>query len=122
MSESIRLVIPEASPSLNKYAFRHWRVQHGDKKRWGQMLAVAALGARAPKAIGKRRLTVERHGRRKLDVDNFAGGLKPIIDGLKKLQLIVDDDDAHLELALKQERIIGAQRPHTVLILEDVRV
>lgn len=116
----IRLVVPEATPSLNKYAYRHWRVQHRDKQRWYLMLLAASRIAKAEKATGKRRLTVERHGKRKLDPDNCVGGLKIVIDGLKELGLLVDDDDDHVELVCKQERLVGAQRPHTVFLLEDI--
>lgn len=118
---TIRLVIPEASPSLNKYAFRHWRVQHTDKKRWLLMLYATSRRAKAAPATGKRRLTIERHGSRRLDVDNIIGGAKGCItDNLRKLGLLLEDDDSAVEFVALNVRLEGAQKPHTVLILEDI--
>jgi hypothetical protein len=118
---TIRLVIPEPSPSLNKYAFRHWRVQHTDKKRWALMLHAVARKAKAEPATGKRRLTIERHGRRRLDVDNIIGGAKCCItDNLRKLGLLLDDDDKSIEFVAVNVKLEGDQKPHTVILLEDL--
>jgi hypothetical protein len=119
-TEPIRLYIPEASPSLNKYAYSHWRVRHADKKRWALMLLAESRRAGATKATGKRRLTIERHGRRKLDPDNLIGGAKGMIDELRALGLLLEDTDNALELAAINVPLGRGQKPHTVLVLQDL--
>lgn len=113
------LFIPEAAPSLNRYAYSHWRVRHADKQRWAKMIAAAALRAKATKAVGPRRVLFQRWGKRRLDHDNFVGGLKGPIDCLKKLGLIVDDDEQHATFLFEQHSGKGAD-PHTVIGLEDL--
>lgn len=117
----IRLVIPEASPSLNAFAFSHWRKQHTVKKRWALMVLAASRQAGATRATGKRRLTIERHGTRKLDVDNIIGGAKGCItDNLRKLGLLVEDDDQSVEFVAMNVRLERGEKPHTVIVLEDL--
>lgn len=40
-----------------------------------------------------------------LDLDNFAGGCKPLIDQLRYAQLISDDDPQSIELQFVQEKV-----------------
>ncbi len=114
----IRLVIPEASPSLNKYAYSHWSVRYEDKRRWSKWLFLLSLDAK--KAAGKRRLTIERHGRKRLDIDNLIGGAKGIIDELRALGVLLDDHDDAIELVAKNVKLGEGEKPHTVLIVEDL--
>ena len=116
----IRIFVPEASPSLNKYAYAHWRVQHRDKERWGDMLFYACARVSAPKAIGRRRVIVERYGKRALDPDNGAGGCKIILDGLRKLGMLVDDNDRFVELVFRNMKLERGEKPHTAIWLEDL--
>lgn len=113
------LKIPEATPSLNRYSFAHWRKQHGDKKRWLKHIIEASLW-RVPIAMQKRRVTIERVSHRELDVDNLYGGLKPVIDGLKKAKLIIDDNSRSIELIAKQSKLPSGGTPHTIITLEDL--
>jgi hypothetical protein len=117
----IRIVVPAPSPSLNAFSFSHWRVQHTAKKRWARLI-LACLPA--PKttlqAQGKRRLTIERHGKRSLDQDNLTGGAKCVItDNLRALGLLVDDNPTMLELSAVNVKLARGEAPHTVLILQD---
>lgn len=116
----IVLRIPEASPSLNAFFHKHWRVEHTEKKRWESMLFAASYAVNAPKATGRRRVQIDRFGSRMLDHDNFVGGLKGCIDSLRKLGLLIDDDEAHLELACRQCRLIKGDTPHTIIRIEDL--
>lgn len=115
------LRIPEPSPSLNKYAYSHWRVRHADKKRWSSMLAIAAGLAGATLATGKRRLTIERHGKRRLDPDNAIGGAKScVIDNLRAMKLLIDDHDDAVELVARNVPLAKGEDAHTILFLEDI--
>jgi hypothetical protein len=117
----IRLVLPAASPSLNKYAYSHWRTRQRDKAKWQLWLMAAIHEAGATPATGKRRLTIERHGVKRLDPDNMIGGAKGIIDSLRSLKMLLDDHDDALELVACNVKLSKGERPHTVLILADVQ-
>jgi hypothetical protein len=114
------LTITMATPSLNKYAFSHWRTQYRDKQEWHAALLVASRQAGATKATGKRRITVLRCGRKMLDIDNAIGGLKPILDGMRKLELLVDDDRHNLDLVMLQQQVKSAKDVHTKITIEDL--
>lgn len=59
------------------------------------------------------RVTIERYGRR-LDKDNFIGGLKSILDSLRYERLITDDDEDALELVANQ----FPGKPRTLITIE----
>lgn len=68
-----------------------------------QALVALAQG----KGTGGKRITVSinRRSTRTLDLDNFAGGCKPLIDQLRYAQLIPDDDPASVEIIFTQEKV-----------------
>jgi len=111
----IVLDIPRATPSMNATRWKHWRVAYNEKKLWREEIHYARLhaGCRNPPKYSRARVTVERYGR-KLDIDNFIGGLKAVLDSLRLEGLIADDSEAHLELVPRQFK--GA--PRTVITVE----
>lgn len=117
----IMFYVPEPSPSLNKFAFAHWRVQHAEKRKWAKWLLAEVMRTGAPVATGKRRLTIERHGKRRLDVDNIIGGAKGCItDNLRDLKMLVDDHDDAIEFVARNMQLPKGGVPHTVIYLEDL--
>lgn len=115
-----QIIIQEPTPSRNAFYHKHWRVEHTAKKRWTKQFAPHSLVI--PPAHAKRLVMIERYGMRKLDVDNFFGGLKVVLDSLKSCGLIVDDDDKNMELLAYQRKLEPKQRPYTVITLDDVHV
>jgi len=99
-SRTIKITIGVPSPSANEWTYKHWRAYSRIKKRWLALLSQAWLPQRLhlseplPRVI----LAVERRSIRLLDEDNLVGGLKPIIDGLRTLGIIVDDAPGVLSL------------------------
>jgi len=116
----IRIVLPDASPSLNTFLRAHWAVRKRIKKHWGALVLASLPRGPGVEATGKRRLTVERHGKRAIDVDNLAGGLKPIIDTLRAFRLLVDDNPLMMELLVSNVKLAKGEQPHTVLVLDDL--
>lgn len=117
----IRMVIDEPSPSLNEFFYSHWTVQRDAKKRWHTLLFIASRRAKATKATGPRRLTIERHGKKRLDIDNIIGGAKGCItDNLRVLELLRDDDDSSVEFVARNVPLAKGENPHTVIILEEL--
>jgi hypothetical protein len=119
-TQVFRLVLPEASPSLNTWIQTHWAVKKRHRKRWAMLLLVESRRAGIPKASGKRRLVIERHGRKRLDADNLIGGAKGIIDELRTLGLLLEDHDDALELVARNVPLGRGEAPHTVLLIEDL--
>ena len=122
---SIRLVIVgKITPSLNVTMRQHFGVRKKEGAEWAAHILYAArrVGRESvtDKAVGKRRLTIERHARKLLDQDNLAGGCKDLIDQIKRYGLIRDDRPDLCELVFRQEKITAKQKPHTVIILEDM--
>lgn len=110
-----------ASPSLNQYTYAMSPfTQARDKQDWAMLIRAAQGFLECPRATGKRKLTIERHGVRALDQDNLIGGAKcVIIDNLRAYGLLLDDTAAALELDAKNIRLQPGEPPHTVLIIED---
>jgi len=50
------------------------------------------------------RIIITRFAPRCLDIDNFAGGCKAIIDSMKEAQLIPDDDPASVTIEFRQQK------------------
>jgi hypothetical protein len=111
----ITLQIPRATPSMNATHHKHWRVMYAQKKLWEcEIWAASRLaGVNIFEVAERAKVTIERFGRT-LDVDNFLGGLKSVIDGLKSNGLIVDDNAEHLELVATQHK----GTPRTVIRIE----
>jgi hypothetical protein len=117
----IVLYVPEPSPSLNQFSFSHWRRQHSMKKKWALWLMAEVKRTGAALATGKRRLTIERHGKRRLDIDNIIGGAKGCItDNLRALGMLVDDHDDAIEFVAKNVQLPKGAAPHTIIYLEDI--
>jgi Holliday junction resolvase RusA-like endonuclease len=102
----IELNIPEATPSLNVFNGRHWSHYRKHRKHWSTLVMVAKsqAGIHGRPAYPRSRVNVERYGARILDCDNYHGGLKALIDGLKDNGLIADDSHQHVELKATQHR------------------
>jgi hypothetical protein len=78
-----------------------------------QALVALAQG----KGKGGKRITISinRRSTRTLDLDNFAGGCKPLIDQLRYAQLIPDDDPASVEIIFTQEKVPHQNKQGTSL-------
>ena len=115
---TIRLQL--VTPSLNEIQGQHWSwiKRHNATTAWALVSALNKL-PQIPRPTGKRRITIERHGKGRLDADNLAGGCKGLIDAVRYQRLILDDDVASVELVFRQI-VTRKELPHTLLIIEDV--
>ena len=121
MSWTLRIDL--ASPSQNTHAWSHWRKAWKDKGEWNLRIRAATGFIAIPKAKGKRRLTIERIGWKKLDPLNLLGGAKGIVDCLVQAGLLVDDSEEWLVLGTPIQRLVDyrkGENPHTYLHLEEV--
>jgi hypothetical protein len=99
-------------PSLNELK-REYRNPHAYarlREGWRHDIHVL-LGIRNTKLIKAHvdmhhrcELLIISYRRRVLDKDNLYGGVKPIVDAIRDLDLIVDDSPQWLDLTVDQER------------------
>lgn len=99
--------LPIITPSLNKLLRMHYRERKLMKKDFAWELLIA--GAQEPEykvnGAKKRRVEIKSFRVRLLDVDNFIGGLKILLDALDELDLIHDDDPEFLILKAEQFKV-----------------
>lgn len=125
------LLLEGATPSLNELANKRTRwAYRRNRARWLKRLSDAWFTARAAAGRGPEpwlrppkgtvRVTVERLTAREnpLDYDNLIGGLKPLLDGMRKLQFIDDDNPRAIELVARQPKREGPGANMTRLTLE----
>ena len=65
----------------------------------------------------KRKITIERHGKRLIDYDNFVGGCKSLTDLIKQKGLIVDDSPEWVEIEYQQYK---SDTPITIVKIEQI--
>src|SRR5690349_10526922 len=113
----IRLVIPEATPSLNRLLHIHWHKKTQKRKHWLWLVRAARLEAKIfPTApLQKAKVTITRHGRRICDDDNCIGGYKMLIDSLVREGILADDSPDHITLVSHQK---VSKTPHTIVEVE----
>lgn len=115
----ITLSIPEASPSLNEHKWKHWTHHLRLRRHWSLLVMVAKNEARVTsEPLEMSAVKITREGHRKLDHDNFVGGLKSLIDSLREQRLIVDDSPEHMILTTEQIQIPKKQYPRTLVQIE----
>ena len=106
--------IPDQIESGQKIYHKHWSFRHKLKEKY--MWAIKARMVDEPTFIDdKRKVRITSIRKRRLDKDNLYFGAKPLVDALKSLGLIVDDDPEHLELEIEQE--IDRKNPCTIIMI-----
>jgi hypothetical protein len=108
--------------SMNDLKGQHWsKYAVGEKKRWLSALSML-LGEGVH--CGERRSVLIRaqvNDHRKLyDQDNFKAGCKPILDSLKKLGWIKDDNLKWVEVRYEQEVVPMGEDSTMIAILPTV--
>jgi len=116
----IRLVIGKVTPSGNEMLRMHFRNRKREQNYFAALLLGQIRQHEPTKAVGKRRVTIERHGRKMLDTDNAYAGVKCLMDELRKFGLIVDDRPDLCELVVTQHKLMPKCDPHTVILIEDI--
>ena len=68
-------------------------------------------------ATGPRyRVTITRYGAKLLDVDNGAGGCKPLLDAMRYEGLIPDDDPGSIDFVFRQQKVKTKERRTEILL------
>ena len=62
------------------------------------------------------RVTITRYGAKLLDVDNGAGGCKPLLDAMRYEGLIPDDDPGSIDFVFRQQKAKNKERRTEILL------
>ena len=62
------------------------------------------------------RVTITRYGAKLLDVDNGAGGCKPLLDAMRYEGLIPDDDPGSIDFVFRQQKVKTKERRTEILL------
>lgn len=111
---SVTLTIDKASPSLNELQGLHWVRLRARNLEWLNLVCAAKLnaGLHGMPMFERAKVHIMRQGAKLLDEDNLAGGMKPLIDSLRKLGIIVDDSPDRMSLTVEQR--IGKPKRTTI--------
>lgn len=127
---TLTLTVFRATPSMNAFANpgrAHWKYA-SLRREWRLALTDALLEARAATRVPlrwprppKQHVTVlvtrcRLRGQKELDVDNLYGGLKFLLDALKRHELIDDDKPACVTVTADQD-ISPDSAPRTIIRL-----
>jgi len=111
--------IPFLMPTNNALIRMHF--QSYRRLLWDVMWAVKAC-ADTPEGrpLGRRKVTIVTHVRKRLDDDNFQGGLKPLFDALQRLNHIRTDHPRWIDKDARQRLIRkgSGEEPWTDVTIE----
>ena len=87
---SLRFVI-DSLPVMGLNSRRHWRAVQKDNHAWLARVRFATLGKLPEQPLRCAHVSLTRKSASEPDWDNLVGSFKPILDALRKLQVILDD-------------------------------
>lgn len=111
--------LPDVLASMNRLLRVHWGARRNYTAGFEKIAEVFRRESNIPPAKKRRELYVIQYRRRPLDKDNLYGSVKPLVDGLKKAGLLVDDSEKWLDLHSLQVRIGGDEEQRTAVILSE---
>lgn len=76
---------------LNEVLRQHHMKRHSEISEIYRLIHLSTVGKRPNSPLEKCSITIIRHSSRSLDWDNCVSSYKPIIDGLVKIKIIMDD-------------------------------
>lgn len=100
----VRIEIPYPTPSLNQIKRMHFRAY--GRLRDQYVMLIRAQTSMANRCLRNqfRIVKIDRYGSRVLDHDNLCGGAKPLVDALKRCELIVDDSPTFVTITYNQHK------------------
>lgn len=97
-----KILIPRVTISNNNLIRMHYRARMNIRDTWKDEVAVACGHVPSVSTYEKRKVRIFSYRHRRLDKDNFNGGLKPLIDALRHNKLIYDDNPRYFEYEAEQ--------------------
>ena len=138
-----RLVIPKVPKTANVLLRMHWARYHQILQEWYFLVRSADGFLDIGRPTGKRWVTIYRHSSHKVDRDGLYASVKPVLDVLRPKRhetgvykggmkcgqtwvrdrighgLILEDDEDHLELKVKNAPLEKGRKPYLEIIISD---
>lgn len=110
---NLTITVPFTPPSANvlKRKYRNPHAYARLRDSWQHTIyylidAQTRMWLEAMAKLGKKmRVEITIQHKKLYDEDNAMAGCKPLLDSLVRLKLLADDNSAHLELSVTQEKI-----------------
>lgn len=113
----VRIILPVVTLSENRLLRMHWTARKAEQHKYLKWL-IAAGAQDKMFYVGekeKRAVEIYSYRKRRIDPDNLTGGMKPLIDCLRKINLIWDDSPKYLDLTVIQET--DGKDPRTEIVI-----
>jgi len=94
-------------PRLQPARGFHWSLEAKYRKVWHALVRCAVGNERPEKPLEHALITLVRHSRLEPDPDNMWASWKPVVDGLVRARVLVDDSPANAALHSRWERTPG---------------
>jgi len=117
-----KITLPIVTPSLNELLRMHWAEKTRLRKIYEAHLrgSIYGIGMEIVPALKgkKRKAIITSYRPRRIDTDNYIGGLKILIDAMRDVCLIYDDGVKHFELTADQKT--DREKPRTEIYIGEV--
>lgn len=90
---TLDIYIPGLPKIFSNGPHGQWRGQWAAKRKWTNLVILAVGHKKPPKPLTKAKVILTRYSSVRPDKDNRIISFKPILDGLKKAGVIIDDND-----------------------------
>ena len=123
---SFKIELDRIPVTLNRFLRLHWATRIQDKSEWKQYL-LPYYKIRNAVSGKKIELTITVYRSRLQDPDNKVGSVKNLVDALKEMGFLVDDNNEYLILKVEEKKvniITDSQPARTVLelkVIEDLQ-
>jgi hypothetical protein len=123
-SYRLELILPGLPARVNEWAGRSWHSKHKESIKWLKRLQGTLILTRQqppPGPLQRASLTLIRYSSRCPDYDGLVSGFKPVIDSLKKMAIIVDDNMNVIGAPTYKWQPARAKHGMIKIIVEEVR-
>lgn len=123
MSEkySFSFTLLEMPLTLNEVMGKYWRTRQKNFKEIHRLVHLHSVNNRPQNPIQKARITLTRYSSGTLDRDNMYFTFKPIVDGLVRAGVIIDDGfDQVKELHPHQVKIKRTEQRKIEVLVEEI--
>ncbi len=96
--------LPVATPTGNMIKRMHPQLYKRLRDTFTLLVKSESLTVRRCEKGERRRIVITRYGARVLDYDNLVGGAKPLVDAIRRSELIEDDRPACVDLEYNQNK------------------
>lgn len=113
----IKFTLSKPTPRLNPYLRLHWSKRKKLQLAIANEIAVLVPYAARRQPIEHAIVTITRYSVGEPDYDGLVGGMKPLIDCLHRLGIIVNDDPKHLTLKASSVRCATRKEQRTEVVI-----